>query len=54
MHRDKLQREDIKSLEVDADATREYNEQQQSLMSTLVFSDSCSSWCACTAGWLRR
>ena len=31
--------------EVQQEVQDEYNEQQESLMDDLVFSDSCSSWC---------
>lgn len=40
----KLQKQDIKTMEVNKDAQDEYNIQQEAVMKDLVFTDSCSSW----------
>lgn len=42
--RTKLQTQDIKYMEVDFDAQKEYNIQQEAVMQDLVFSGDCSSW----------
>ena len=40
-----MQKHEIATMEVNQGAQDDYNEQQESLMKDLVFSDSCSSWC---------
>ena len=45
MIRAKMQKHEIATMEVNQGAQDDYNEQQESLMKDLVFSDSCSSWC---------
>ncbi|KAG7447094.1 FAD/NAD(P)-binding domain-containing protein [Guyanagaster necrorhizus] len=40
----KLQKQDLKSMEVDRDVQEEYNIQQESLMKDLIWSDPCASW----------
>ncbi|KAL8279688.1 hypothetical protein RQP46_008001 [Phenoliferia psychrophenolica] len=40
----KMQTHEIAAMDVQQDAQDEYNEQQESLMADLVFSDQCSSW----------
>jgi len=40
----KLQKQDIKTMEVNKDAQDEYNIQQEAVMKDLVFTEPCSSW----------
>lgn len=40
----KLQKQDLKTMEIDPDAQYEYNIQRESLMKDLVWSDPCASW----------
>ena len=46
-----MQQHEIAAMEVDQEAQDEYNEQQESLMADLVFTDSCSSWCKADHFW---
>lgn len=42
--RSKLQKQDIKTMEVNKDAQDEYNIQQEAVMKDLAFTEPCSSW----------